>query len=200
MLLYGASGHAKVVIDTLKGLNQKVSFLFDDNSSNKKLLEYEVFAIYNPEINKNEEIIVTIGDNRTRKNVVNTIKHKFGIVISKNAIVSNYSIIEEGTVIFHGAIIQTSSYIGKHVIINTNSSIDHDCKIGDFVHISPGTSIAGGVSIGEGTQIGTGACIIPNIKIGKWCIIGAGCVVIKDIPDYSVVVGNPGRILKTIKY
>jgi len=35
-----------------------------------------------------------------------------------------------------------------------------------------------------------------NITIGKWCIIGAGCVVINDIPDFAVVVGNPGKVIK----
>ena len=50
--------------------------------------------------------------------------------------------------------------------------------------------------MGEGTHIGAGATIIPNLKIGKWATIGAGAVVIKDVPDYAVVVGNPGRIIK----
>jgi acetyltransferase EpsM len=59
-------------------------------------------------------------------------------------------------------------------------------------------SVSGNVSIGEGTLIGTGAVILPNIKIGKWCKIGAGAVVTKDIPDYSVVVGVPGKIIKQI--
>jgi len=60
-------------------------------------------------------------------------------------------------------------------------------------------SISGNVLIGEGTHVGTGAIILPNITIGKWCKIGAGAVVIKDIPDYSVVVGVPGKIIKTLE-
>jgi len=68
--------------------------------------------------------------------------------------------------------------------------------IEDFVHISPNSALAGGVEIGEGSQIGIGASVIQGIKVGKWCVIGAGAVIINDIPDYSVVVGNPGRIIK----
>jgi acetyltransferase EpsM len=98
------------------------------------------------------------------------------------------------------AVINSNSHIGKHSIINTNATIEHDCILKDFTHVSPGCSISGNVTIGEGSHVGTGACIIPGIKIGKWCIIGAGCVVIKDVPDYSVVVGNPGKIIKKSPY
>jgi acetyltransferase EpsM len=87
--------------------------------------------------------------------------------------------------------------IGRHVILNTNCCVDHDCVLEDFVHISPHASLAGNVQVGEGTQIGIGASIKQNIRIGKWVMIGAGAVIIRDVPDYSVVVGNPGRIIKT---
>jgi len=64
------------------------------------------------------------------------------------------------------------------------------------VHISPNASLAGDVYIGEGTHIGIGAVIIQGLKVGKWVTIGAGAVVINDIPDFAVVVGNPGKIKK----
>ena len=67
------------------------------------------------------------------------------------------------------------------------------------MHLSPGARLAGGVNVGEGTHIGLNASVIPNINIGKWCIIGAGAVIIRDVPDYSVVVGNPGKIIKTLR-
>lgn len=51
------------------------------------------------------------------------------------------------------------------------------------------------VSIGENSFIGAGVVILPGTKIGKLCVIGAGAVVKGDIPDYSVVVGNPCRII-----
>jgi acetyltransferase EpsM len=57
--------------------------------------------------------------------------------------------------------------------------------------------LAGGVIVGEGTHIGIGASVLPEINIGKWTTIGAGAVVIKDVPDGAVIVGNPGRIIKT---
>ena len=48
-------------------------------------------------------------------------------------------------------------------------------------------------------MIGIGAVIIQGIKIGKWAIIGAGAVIVNDIPDYAMVVGVPGKIIKYLK-
>jgi acetyltransferase EpsM len=98
-----------------------------------------------------------------------------------------------------GVTVNSSTTIGAHCILNTNSSIDHDCILDNYVHISPNATLCGGISIGEGTHIGAGAVVIPGIKIGKWCTIGAGSVIINNIPDYSTVVGNPGKIIKQIK-
>lgn len=50
--------------------------------------------------------------------------------------------------------------------------------------------------IDDGTWIGTNVVIVGNIRIGKNCVIGANSVVTKDIPDYSVAVGSPCRIVK----
>jgi acetyltransferase-like isoleucine patch superfamily enzyme len=55
------------------------------------------------------------------------------------------------------------------------------------------------VEIGDGTWIGEGVCII-GAKIGRGCVIGANAVVTKDIPDYSVAVGIPAKIIKQYNY
>ena len=51
--------------------------------------------------------------------------------------------------------------------------------------------------IGAFTFVGSGAIILPGTKIGKGCVIGAGSVVRGEIPDHSVVLGNPGKIVGT---
>lgn len=58
--------------------------------------------------------------------------------------------------------------------------------------------IGGVIDIGNNVHIGWDAIILPNIKIGSNCIIGAGAVVTKNVPDNSVVVGTPGRVIETI--
>lgn len=53
------------------------------------------------------------------------------------------------------------------------------------------------VYIGDGSWIGTGAVVLPGAKIGRHCTIGANSVVTGEIPDYSVAVGAPARVIKT---
>jgi len=62
--------------------------------------------------------------------------------------------------------------------------------------IYKGFLVLGNDEIGDLSHIGMGARIIEGIKIGNNCLIGAGAVIIKDVPDNSVVVENPGRIIR----
>lgn len=194
MYLYGASGHAKVIIDILNAQGIKIKGIFDDNENIKSLLEYPVIK----PIEIQSPLIISIGSNEIRKKIADEINVEFGSAIHPSAIISEYAKIGEGTVVMQNAVIQSSSTIGKHCIINTSASIDHDCEVGNFVHISPNAAICGNVSIGEGTWIGAGTTVIQGVKIGKWCIIGAGSVVTKDIPDNALAVGNRCKVIKQL--
>ena len=196
MILIGASGHAKVIIDILEKTEEKVNYLVDANPDVKELSGYDVVSDNGYEPSEDEEYIISIGSNAIRKRIADQRKLKFGWAIHPSAILGDDVSVGQGTVIMAGAIVNSSTQIGNHCIVNTSASVDHDCKLGDFVHISPNATLCGTIEVGEGTQIGAGATIIPNIKIGKWVTIGAGAVIVKDVPDYSVVVGNPGRIIR----
>lgn len=196
MYLYGASGHAKVIMDILEAQGKKISGMLDDNPALQELLGYPVFH----NSRDKSPAIISIGDNKTRKKISELLVGvSFETAIHPSAIVSPRSSIDEGTVVMQGAIIQSSSHIGKHTIINTGASVDHDCRVGDFVHISPHSTLCGNVKVGEGSWIGAGTTIIPGVKIGKWCVIGAGSVVTKDIPDYSLAAGNRCKVIKKIE-
>lgn len=56
------------------------------------------------------------------------------------------------------------------------------------------------VHIGDGSWLGTHVVIAGNITIGKHCVIGANSVVTKDIPDYSVAVGIPAKVVKRYNF
>lgn len=194
MLLYGASGHSKVIIDCLEASKVSIDGIFDDDLNKKHLLEYGVLGVYDGNLFRNKQIIIAIGDNQIRKHKTKIIVHGFGKGIHPTAVIQKNVVIGEGTVIFHHAIIQSSTQMGNHVIVNTKASIDHDCIIENYVHIAPSATLCGGIKVGEGTLIGAGAIIIPNLKIGKWATVGAGAVVVNDVPDYAVVLGNPANI------
>jgi sugar O-acyltransferase (sialic acid O-acetyltransferase NeuD family) len=198
MILYGASGHGKVICSVLEQLNEPIAGIFDDNSMIGVLDKYSVLGPYTTNLYANEPIIISIGDNTIRKRLSKKVQHRFGICISPSSYCDSSTKIGDGSVILQGSIIQRSTVIGKHVIVNTSASIDHDCIISDYVHISPGATLCGAVQIDEGTHIGAGSTVIQNVRIGKWCIIGAGAVVVKDIPDFSLVTGVPGREIKKL--
>lgn len=197
MYLFGASGHAKVIIDILNASKVRIDGLFDDDPNCQSLKKIPFVGAYSNFQDKVDSLIISIGDNSIRKRIVESIqKTEFGIAIHPSAIISDDVTIGDGTAIMHGAIIQSSVTIGNHCIINTAASIDHDCIIEDYVHISPNSTLCGNVNIEEGAQVGAGAVIIPGRKIGRWAVVGAGAVVIRDVPDFAIVVGNPAKVIK----
>ena len=193
MNLYGASGHAKVIIDILKKSQVSIETIFDDDKSISQLIGYPVKQYTN--VDKIGELIISIGDNQTRKNISERLSAIYGKAIHPKSILDPTVELGYGTVVMAGVVINSSVIVGNHCILNTSCSIDHDCILSDFVHVSPQATLCGGIQIGEGSQVGAGAVILPNIKIGKWCVIGAGAVITKNIPDGVTVVGNPGRVL-----
>lgn len=191
MVLYGASGHCRVVIDILEALNMPIDYIVDDNPELHELLGYEVRR----DCGEYDEAIITIGQNMTRKKKVETLKiGHFPKAVHPKAIVSPRAKIGDGSVVMQGAIIQSCAEIGKHCIVNTGASVGHDVTLHDFVHVASHATITGGAEIGEGTWIGAGSVIRQGVKIGKDVMIGAGSVVVKDIPDGVTAFGNPCRV------
>ena len=198
MIVYGASGHGKVIIDILE-LNGIRDIQIWDDAPKEPLEGIEVTL---PQTEATElPLIISVGNNATRKKIAERLPAEtmFYSVVHPAATISKSVSIDKGTVVMAGVSVNPDVIIGRHCIINTNASVDHDCVIGDYVHISPNVALCGDVVIGEGTHIGAGSVVIPGIKIGNWCVIGAGTVVLEDVPDGAKLVGNPGRIITNSK-
>jgi acetyltransferase EpsM len=198
MIFYGASGHAKVVIEAWVESGGKVAAIVDDNEKIQRLLDFPVEQ-YDASKWAKHPMVISIGHNATRKRLAATIQQKYGNVIHKHSLIAKSATIGEGTVIMAGAIINAEAKIGSHVIINTSAVVEHDCSVGDYAHISPNATLCGGVTVGEGAQVSAGATVIPGIAIGKWAVVGAGSVIIQNVPDFSVVVGVPGKVVGSAK-
>lgn len=197
MHLFGASGHCKVIIDIiLEAKEYKIESIVDHHPKSNSIFDIPVLNFKTIGNFENMNFIVSIGDNKSRKKVAETIQAVYLKAIHPKAVVSRFSDISEGSVVMAGSVINADSKIGRHCIINTGAIVEHDCIIDDFVHISPNASIAGNVKAGEGTHIGIGAVVIQGVTIGRWAVIGAGSVITEDVPDYAVVVGIPGKIIK----
>lgn len=193
--LFGASGHAKVVMDIINAQGGEVGCLYDDNPHCKEINGKLVFKTIDTSIDG--PLIISIGSCPIRKLIAERYSHlEFATAIHPRAIISYTTTIGKGTVVMPGAIINADVKIGEHCIINTKASVDHECRIGDYVHIAPGVTLSGDVEVGECSWIGVGACVRQGIRIGKNCMIGAGSVVVKDIPDNVVAYGNPCKVVK----
>ena len=145
--------------------------------------------------------IVAIGDNNTRKDVVQQITAKLQDFTFVNAIHPTSTLgknvtIGAGCVLMAGTIVNNDSEIGSHCFIATKASLDHDSFLGNFSSLSPGVTTGGRVVIGSETAVGIGATILHYRKIGNQSVIGAGTLVTKDFGDAVVVYGVPGKVIR----
>jgi acetyltransferase EpsM len=137
MYLYGASGHCKVVIEAIKSSKKiKIDAVFDDNPKIDFILSVPVVNSDEAGFSDLNNFIITIGNNRIRKKIVQNLEVSYMKAIDSSAIISESAQIDFGTVILAGAIINAEAKIGKHCIINSGSVTEHDCIIEDFAHIS----------------------------------------------------------------
>jgi sugar O-acyltransferase (sialic acid O-acetyltransferase NeuD family) len=211
MLIVGAKGFAKEVLEVCHQNNELENLVFYDDINfdiGEKL--YDEFPILKS-IEQAKDYISNI-DNRFTLGIGNPLLRKklhdkfiqiggvFSSTISKNTKIGSYdNRIENGCNILAASVISNSVTIGKGCIVYFNTVITHDCTIGDFVQISPSVNILGRVKVGNFTQIGSSSIILPDITIGQNVIIGAGSVVTKDIPDNSLAVGVPAKVVKQLE-
>jgi len=121
------------------------------------------------------------------------------VLIHPTAVLSSTIKIGRGVAVMARAVINPYTRIGDNVIVNTGAIIEHDCILGDHVHVASGACLSGGVRVGRKSFIGVGASSIQNVSIGEGCLIGGGAAVVGDIPDHSVALGVPARIVKRHK-
>jgi sugar O-acyltransferase (sialic acid O-acetyltransferase NeuD family) len=204
MIIIGCNGFGREIIqDVYK--NNTVAF-YDDVTKNlpENIFGYKIYTNFNEVKNfldKNGYFYVLgLGNPQNRYSVYKKME-KLNMTLkstkSKYASIGDFdNHISEGVNIMAGSVITSSTKIGKASLINNNATICHDVVIGEFVEICPNATITGNCKIGDFSFIGANATILPNLIIGKNVTIGAGCVVTKNIPDNSVVVGVPGKIVK----
>lgn len=204
IIILGAGGHAKVLIDALLASSAVILGIVDPNSAlaGTKIIGVPVLGGDNlvNEFPPTEVLLVnglgSVGLPIIRQQLYDRFKglgYNFATVVHPSAVIASEVVLGEGVQIMAGVVIQPGCHIGINSIINTRVAVDHDCIIGEHAHIAPGVTMSGGVTVGACSHIGTAATVIQGISIGKGCLIAAGAVVTKDIADGAKVRGVPAR-------
>jgi len=210
LLLWGAGGHAKVVLDIARAMHAFPDICFLDDACQRPGAWFRGCPIlggspFLRSLSGSETVhfLVAIGDNRIRAD-----RYAFALsqglkaatLIHPSAIVSPSATIGEGTVVMPGAVINADARVGRNCIVNTGAVIEHDCAIGDHVHIAPRVVLGGAVRVGNFTMMGSGAHALPGAEIGESALVGAGAVVLHQVPAYVTAVGVPTRLVGDARF
>ncbi len=199
VVIYGAGGHGKVVLDALERAGRRVAGFLDDDPQRVGgvFCGHPVFGeLGRVEDSESVEVVVAIGDALDRHKLTVGLEgrgYALATVVHPSAVVAPDVVVGPGTMVLAGAIINPGARVGQSVIINTGALVDHDCVIGDYAHIAPGVRLAGNVSVGERALVGLGATVVPGTQIGAGAMVGAGAVVISDVADGQTVTGVPAK-------
>ncbi len=205
VIVLGAGGHARVVVDVLDCLGLEVLGCVDPVAP----AAMPAGLVY---LGGDEEVLArdpaavclangvgSIGRPTARVRLFARFKdrgYRFATVVHPAAVLAAGVELGEGVQVMARAVIQPGCRLGDDVIVNTGAVVDHDCRLGPHVHVAPGAVLSGGVTVGPEAHVGTGAAVIQGVMLGARCVVGAGAAVVADVPAEATVVGVPARIRK----
>ena len=201
LLLIGAGGHAKSLIDVIEQEDKFkiIGLVGSPTEVGTYVLGYEVLGTddaLSELLNMTQYALVAVGQvgtNDLRSDLffkIANIGFISPVVISPLAYVSPHAVVGKGTVVMHRATINAGATIGDNCIINSHALIEHDVVVEDHCHIATSAIINGGSTVGKSSFVGSGTTIRESITIGQSCSIGMGISVRHDLPPNSQFVGE----------
>ena len=211
-VLFGAGGHARVLIDCLQCRQPSIALVLLDPRST--LWKTDLLGV--PILGSDERLpelirqgvrlfavaVGSMGDCRRRQQLYKTaLAHDLEplTIVHPSAVCSRWTNLGAGTQVLPAAVLNAGASTGVNVIVNSGAIVEHDCILGDHAHVATGARLAGGVRVGEGAHIGAGAIVKEGMVIGEGAIVGAGAVVVKAVPARTVVAGVPARKLRLVE-
>lgn len=203
LIIVGGGGHGRVVADAALEAGRSVLAFVDARPSSAELLGIKVEQLEAADVpafaaDHGAEVVIAIGDNRTRKRILELLRAAgtpLASVLHPSSVIAASAVLGAGVMILARAIVGVSARIGDGSIINTGASVDHDGSIGAFSHLSPGVTLGGEVTVGEGTHLAIGVSVRNRVQIGAWSLVGVGAAVVGNLPDRVKAVGVPARVV-----
>ncbi|SJM93119.1 conserved hypothetical protein [Crenothrix polyspora] len=200
LLIIGAGGHAKVVIDAVRcAYGESVILqLADDNLAlaGVTCMELSIIAPVSRAVTTEGDFHVAVGHNGFRARLAETCLQAgmvYNSIVHPKAAVAASATMADGCFIAANAVVAPMVVLNAGCIVNHGAVVDHDCVIGRYCHIAPNATLAGDVRLGEKVLIGAGANILPGVTIGDNCVVGAGAVVLHDLPPHTTYAGVPAQ-------
>ena len=197
LLIFGAGGHAKVVLDAAKLAGHDIAGVVDDDPSRTDLLSHTVHRTFDGV--SFDGFIVAIGDNSARERVfADLVARGFApaTVVHPASVIAEGAVLGPGTFVAAGAIVNPDARVGTNTILNTGCVVEHDVVVGDHAHVGPGANICGKAAVGDRALIGVGTCLKPGVRVGAGSVCGAGSAVVSDMPEASICAGVPARVIR----
>lgn len=205
VILLGAGGHAKVVLDLLRANERTVIGVCDPNLARQNTDTWRGVSVlgddsaiyqYAPDSVELANGMGSLPGSQSRRRLHLTFSrqgYRFATLVHPSAVLGVGVTLDQGVQVMAGCVIQADTCIDEGTIINTAAQIDHDGQIGSHVHIAPGAVLSGEVTVEENAHIGPNATLIQGKRIGKGAIVGAGTTVLRDIFAYHQLTGQPPR-------
>lgn len=199
VIVYGAGGHGKAVIDLLRaaGGYTLAGVIDDGRQPGDRVLDSQVLggesalaALRAAGCKQALNAVGGIGAMSSRILVFDKLEKagfELPTLIHPSAVVEPSAELGAGVQVFPHAYVGSDASLGTGCIVNTSAVVSHDCALADYVNLAPGAILAGAVSVGEGTLIGMGVTVNLNVRIGAGARIGNGATVKGDVPDGGIV-------------
>lgn len=208
LLGFGASGHARVLLEILAAEGRyEIAGLLDADSTLHGHMAGGARVLGGDELLGRlaargvRHAFMGLGsasDTRLRQRIFEQARAaglQFVSVIHPSAVIAPSAETGEGCAILAGAVVGTGARLADNVIVNTRAVVDHDSRVESHAHLASGAVLCGNVAVGEGAHVGAGAVVRQGLRIGRRAVIGVGAAVVCDVPDEAVFAGVPARPL-----
>lgn len=208
VVILGAGGHGRVVLDALLAEGRRPVVGFLDNCPRLHGRRIDGLPVLGgldalPELHRRGHVfgvIVAIGDNGVRRGMAREIS-RLGVelisVVHPSATLAESVTLGRNVLVAAGAVVCAHCQIGDSVILNTGCVVDHQTTVGEGAHICPGVRVGARCRIEPGAFVGVGATVVPRTTIGYEAVVGAGAVVTEPVDPMTTVVGVPARVLSS---